>query len=446
MAEGTEQTLKIVGGFLLVVVFTLAYVLGQNAQTKTQKNMQSRLDLTRQRFQNCDTERRMLSGSMKGKEHDELKIAEQDHQALVSENQLLNEDNQQLRQDNYALEEQIDELRDELDDKDFVSDDEVEQLEDAMSFGNNSAELKEFLDDAQILGGINKDTLITKLMAELKVKRQNLSKCKAKKGLPSLKSDSDDDLKFSGEQERKVKTTIKKKETTPWDEMDETEQKTAIKHAIAKIAAIKVANITSAAPLIKKWAKRHPAGVEGLMAAVAKGVKRLKAENEASEQNKKTEEEEAVPMKKSKKVVAPETEDTEDKTAIKRPTQKSVKKEDSNDEEETTTKKVVKKPKLVDAKNTDTKANGEDDDQPAVKKVKKVVPKDESEEEEPKKVSTKIKTDDDDEETSPKKVAMKTKAAVDDDDDDAETTPKRKASSVNDDDDVPVKKSKKRSE
>ena len=37
-----------------------------------------------------------------------------------------------------------------------MSDDEVEQLEDAMALGNNSAELKEFLDDAQILGGINK--------------------------------------------------------------------------------------------------------------------------------------------------------------------------------------------------------------------------------------------------------------------------------------------------
>ena len=35
----------------------------------------------------------------------------QDHQALISENHLLSEDNQQLRQDNYALEEQIDELR-----------------------------------------------------------------------------------------------------------------------------------------------------------------------------------------------------------------------------------------------------------------------------------------------------------------------------------------------
>eukprot|EP01010_Urceolus_cornutus_P000609 NODE_1128_length_1092_cov_242.586769_g862_i0.p1 GENE.NODE_1128_length_1092_cov_242.586769_g862_i0~~NODE_1128_length_1092_cov_242.586769_g862_i0.p1 ORF type:complete len:268 (+),score=79.47 NODE_1128_length_1092_cov_242.586769_g862_i0:70-873(+) len=184
----SEQTLKVVGGFLLVVIFTLAYVLGQSAQTKTQRNMLSRLELTRQRHQHCETERRMLSGgSMKGKEADELKIAEQDHQALVSENQLLNEDNQQLRQDNYALEEQIDELRDELDDKDFVSDDEVEQLEDTMSLGNNSVELKEFLDDAQILGGINKDTLITKLMSELKRKRQWLAECKKQAAITLLK-------------------------------------------------------------------------------------------------------------------------------------------------------------------------------------------------------------------------------------------------------------------
>lgn len=65
-------------------------------------------ELTRQRLQNCDLERRMLTGTVEG---DEDKILEQDHQALVSENQLLGEDNQQLRQDNYALEEQIDELR-----------------------------------------------------------------------------------------------------------------------------------------------------------------------------------------------------------------------------------------------------------------------------------------------------------------------------------------------
>eukprot|EP00996_Jenningsia_fusiforme_P004268 NODE_5081_length_721_cov_146.122024_g4715_i0.p1 GENE.NODE_5081_length_721_cov_146.122024_g4715_i0~~NODE_5081_length_721_cov_146.122024_g4715_i0.p1 ORF type:complete len:188 (+),score=45.37 NODE_5081_length_721_cov_146.122024_g4715_i0:104-667(+) len=180
-----ENTLKIVGGFLLLVVFTLAYVLGQSAQTKTQRNMLGRLELTRQRLQNCDTERRILTGDLRGKDVDELRIAEQDHQALVSENQLLNEDNQQLRQDNYALEEQIDELRDELDDKDFVSDDEVEQLEDAMAVGNNSVELREFLDDAQILGGINKDTLLVKLIGELKKKTGEISQCTSGASSPS---------------------------------------------------------------------------------------------------------------------------------------------------------------------------------------------------------------------------------------------------------------------
>jgi len=169
---------------MLIVVFTLAYVLGQNKQTKTQKNMQGRLDLTRQRYQNCENERRSYTGKRRSKEFDELKVAEQDHQALVQENQLLNEDNQQLRQDNYALEEQIDELRDELDDKDFVSDDEVEQLEEAMSVGKTSGELKEFLDDAQVLGGINKDTLIGKLVTELKSKQDSLHKCEKNKGIP----------------------------------------------------------------------------------------------------------------------------------------------------------------------------------------------------------------------------------------------------------------------
>lgn len=277
MGEGAEQTLKIVGGFLLVVVFTLAYVLGQNAQTKTQKNMQSRLELTRQRFQNCDTERRMLGGSMKGKEQDELKIAEQDHQALVSENQLLNEDNQQLRQDNYALEEQIDELRDELDDKDFVSDDEVEQLEEAMSFGNNSAELKEFLDDAQILGGINKDTLITKLMAELKVKRGTLRKCRAEKGAAVAAAAS-----------QLVRPPSPGTSPTPppedafWKNLDKEDREVFLSKAVTRIATAQLSNITEALALYKKWVPRYPGGMDELQAAVAKATRKL-AEAEAAQ-------------------------------------------------------------------------------------------------------------------------------------------------------------------
>eukprot|EP01001_Neometanema_parovale_P006460 NODE_2818_length_1334_cov_199.232040_g2677_i0.p1 GENE.NODE_2818_length_1334_cov_199.232040_g2677_i0~~NODE_2818_length_1334_cov_199.232040_g2677_i0.p1 ORF type:complete len:367 (-),score=184.34 NODE_2818_length_1334_cov_199.232040_g2677_i0:233-1282(-) len=320
MPEGqTEQTLKIVAGFLLVVVFTLAYVLGQNAQTKTQKNMQSRLELTRQRFQNCDTERRMLSGQIRGKEHDELRIAEQDHQALVSENQLLNEDNQQLRQDNYALEEQIDELRDELDDKDFVSDDEVEQLEDAMSLGNNSVELKEFLDDAQILGGINKDTLISKLMTELKTKRQALLQCKKRKGVTNTKLNDADDTK--GELPEKKK---------PWESLSEDEKSAQLRAAVQKIAIVKGTNSTKASALIKKWGKRYPGGAEELSAAVQKVIKKSHEHDDDEEKPKPK----PAPKPAPKKVEEDEEEEPPKKKAVKKPVKKVVEEEERQDDDE----------------------------------------------------------------------------------------------------------------
>eukprot|EP00992_Anisonema_acinus_P000458 TRINITY_DN10161_c0_g1_i1.p1 TRINITY_DN10161_c0_g1~~TRINITY_DN10161_c0_g1_i1.p1 ORF type:complete len:298 (-),score=70.09 TRINITY_DN10161_c0_g1_i1:102-995(-) len=286
----TEQTLKIVGGFLLVVVFTLAYVLGQNAQTRTQRNMQGRLELTRQRSQNCETERRMLSGQMKGKEHDELRIAEQDHQALVSENQLLNEDNQQLRQDNYALEEQIDELRDELDDKDFVSDDEVEQLEDAMSFGNNSAELKEFLEDAQILGGINKDTLITKLVNELKRKRTGLTQCKLKRHVEKQIEgedrtvDSEVDRALAAEREWRKKQKGNDEQVKEWDDYSDDEKAAELQKIVPEIMNL---DGKEAQKKMEDWARTFPDGLDDLKEAIddAKAEIRNVEEEEAIKKN-----------------------------------------------------------------------------------------------------------------------------------------------------------------
>lgn len=303
-----EQTLKIVGGFSLVVVFTLAYVLGQNAQTRTQRNMQTRLDLTRQRSQNCETERRMLTGQIRGKENDELRIAEQDHEALVTENKLLNEDNQQLRQDNYALEEQIDELRDELDDKDFVSDDEVEQLEDAMSFGNNSAELKEFLDDAQILGGINKDTLLSKLVKELKRKRTALTQCKMKRGQEQDAADQlldkdiqkalDMEREFRKKQQAAKKVEVEKKgqkqnlnpktskgEEKEWDDWDDDEKAEELKHVVPIIIDLEEKNSTAAAEKMEQWADAFPGGLDDLKEAIDDAKAELR--NEEDEETEK---------------------------------------------------------------------------------------------------------------------------------------------------------------
>eukprot|EP00994_Dinema_validum_P009362 NODE_921_length_1234_cov_66.843882_g689_i0.p1 GENE.NODE_921_length_1234_cov_66.843882_g689_i0~~NODE_921_length_1234_cov_66.843882_g689_i0.p1 ORF type:complete len:309 (-),score=97.15 NODE_921_length_1234_cov_66.843882_g689_i0:254-1180(-) len=291
-----EQTLKVVGGFLLVVVFTLAYVTGQKAQTKTQKNMMSRLDLTRQRFQNCDLSRRMLSGKFKGKEADELRIAEQDHSALISENQLLNEDNQQLRQDNYALEEQIDELRDELDDKDFVSDDEVEQLEDAMSLGNNSAELKEFLDDAQILGGINKDTLITKLMLELKRKRDALTQCKIKRhvktveGEKAIAADVAKVMKVEEDKhaaERKARHSDQKE----WDDFTDDEKANELQKIVPQILTAHEKSEAAATELMKSWAQKHLGGMDDLNEAIEDAKAELQNEKQEEEARKEVEKE-----------------------------------------------------------------------------------------------------------------------------------------------------------
>eukprot|EP01006_Ploeotia_vitrea_P056531 TRINITY_DN68106_c11_g4_i1.p1 TRINITY_DN68106_c11_g4~~TRINITY_DN68106_c11_g4_i1.p1 ORF type:complete len:231 (-),score=20.20 TRINITY_DN68106_c11_g4_i1:40-732(-) len=190
-----ENFLKIAACVALVVVFLSAYTLGQSAQGKVHRNMKTRLDSTRSRFQICQSEVRMLSGEAQSRMETEMQLANQEHAALLTENELLTEDNQILREENYELEEQIDELRDELDDKDWVSDDEVEKLEGVMSMGNNTEELKDVLEDAAALGGINKDVLIEKLMAELRIKRKASANCRA--ALHKLKGRLQSDVKPS---------------------------------------------------------------------------------------------------------------------------------------------------------------------------------------------------------------------------------------------------------
>eukprot|EP00998_Keelungia_sp_KM082_P007436 NODE_3632_length_869_cov_65.688679_g3610_i0.p1 GENE.NODE_3632_length_869_cov_65.688679_g3610_i0~~NODE_3632_length_869_cov_65.688679_g3610_i0.p1 ORF type:complete len:216 (+),score=66.53 NODE_3632_length_869_cov_65.688679_g3610_i0:82-729(+) len=169
---------KVIGVALVAGTVFFCYSYGSRHQSKVQKNMLNRLELTRQRHQGCITQVKMLKGEMQGKIETELQLAEQEHSALLTENELLQEDNEILREENYSLEEQIDELRDELDDLDWVSDDDVGDLQNVMDLGNNTEGLREVLQDVTYLGGINKDTLIDKLLGEAKVKRTALKNCK----------------------------------------------------------------------------------------------------------------------------------------------------------------------------------------------------------------------------------------------------------------------------
>ena len=83
------------------------------------------------------------------------------------------EDNNELSLDIAELEKFVDNLREELDEKDFISDDEAQALEETLALGNNSKTLKDLLqsaafsDESDIVVG--KDELIGMLLSEMKV-------------------------------------------------------------------------------------------------------------------------------------------------------------------------------------------------------------------------------------------------------------------------------------
>jgi len=241
-----------------VIVIILCMIISNNARNRTHRNTQSRLELTRKRFEMCDTERRILNGE-KISAADEIQMAQDEYSALRSENDLLKEDNNDLSYDISELERFVDDLRDELDEKDFISDDEAEALEETLALGNNSQTLKELVEvskwsevDDIVVG---KDELIGLLLNEMKLKRTNLVKCMGEKKVVGKSP-----LQFM------------------WEDMSQEQKNALLRAQVKKIAGLTMNGQEQAAEdLIKIWAPRHYNGQNGLRQDIEARMKKKKA-------------------------------------------------------------------------------------------------------------------------------------------------------------------------
>jgi len=255
----TDTLLKIGFGVIVALVFFLALMLGRSSQHKSAKNLLSRMDLARQRYQNCETERRMLTGQLKSQASDEQRIAQDDHQALVSENQLLNEDNDNLREENAALERQVDDLREELDQKDYVTDEEIQTLEDTMAMGNNTQELTSLLEDYRVEGAITKDKLLEKIVEELKKKRVVLRQCRKDKA-------------WNGEvtAEPELPDFSKVRSASSWASWSPEKQRDEVARAAKEIYPVLLANATKAGAMVASWIHTQEGGKAELIGELRK--------------------------------------------------------------------------------------------------------------------------------------------------------------------------------
>jgi|EP00670_Eutreptiella_braarudii_P001324 uncharacterized protein (DUF3084 family) len=259
---GTAPLLKIGGVVAALIVLFLCMAIANSAKNKTHQNTNSRLELTRKRFEMCDMERRVLNGE-KISVANEMQMAQDEYSALKSENDLLKEDNNELSLDIAELEKFVDNLREELDEKDFISDDEAQALEETLALGNNSKTLKDLLqsaafsDESDIVVG--KDELIGMLLSEMKLKRSSLLTCMNEK-------------KVVGKLEGQLM----------WADMNTEQRNAVLRVQVKKIATLQMTqsagSTAEANELIDKWGPRHYRGVEGLRDDVKARIQRKQSQ------------------------------------------------------------------------------------------------------------------------------------------------------------------------
>eukprot|EP00906_Rhabdomonas_costata_P023325 RCo033580 len=180
-SEASSKLFILFGALGLGLIFALAYILGQTSQDKTQRGLEEKLVLVRQKISACQQDREMLR-----KRHTKVAAStkttaqkmQKENDDLAEENNQLMEDNESLREEKNVLEETINDLRDELDKKGQVSPEEVKQVIDYRKAGNVSAQLSSFLAEQEKWGSVDKDSLINKLIAELKHKKTQLAECR----------------------------------------------------------------------------------------------------------------------------------------------------------------------------------------------------------------------------------------------------------------------------
>jgi len=249
-ARHTSPAVKIAAVLAITIVVLLCAVISNNARRKTQQNTSARLDLVRRRYETCDLEVRMLNGETLSEAH-EVQLAQEEYDAVKQENDLLKEDNAELRQDMAELEREVDDLRESLDDRDFISEDEAEELEETLALGNNSKALVDLLEGAKFGQGqdivVGKDHLVGLLLAELKVKRSALGACMAEKKVVG---------RFEGQM--------------LWEEMNDEQRAAILRAQVKKIALLQRTDPRAAEALLEQWGARHYRGVAGLRDDVAR--------------------------------------------------------------------------------------------------------------------------------------------------------------------------------
>lgn len=241
---GSSPVMKLAAGAIVVIVIVLCMAIANSARSKTHRNTDSRLELTRKRFEMCDIERRMLNGE-KISAANEIQMAQDEYTALKSENDLLKDDNNELSLDIAELERFVDDLREELDDKDFISDDEAEALEETLALGNNSKALMDLLESASFSEDsdivVGKDELVGMLLKEMKIKKTALLECMNEK-------------KVVGKTDLQMM----------WEDMNEKQKSAILRSMVKKIASMQVSNPSQAQSLLEIWGARHYRGVVGL--------------------------------------------------------------------------------------------------------------------------------------------------------------------------------------
>jgi len=164
----------------IALTFALAFILGITAANPTQRGLEEKLLLVRKKAAECQQEReRARSQQKRAPNWDQTPVGkiQKENDRLADENNKLMDENESLREDKTQLDEQLMELQHEYDEKTEISNQEKEEITGLQQSGNISDILKDFLEDQQQWGPIEKDDLIPKLIDELKWRKTRFQAC-----------------------------------------------------------------------------------------------------------------------------------------------------------------------------------------------------------------------------------------------------------------------------
>eukprot|EP01006_Ploeotia_vitrea_P029438 TRINITY_DN61987_c0_g1_i1.p1 TRINITY_DN61987_c0_g1~~TRINITY_DN61987_c0_g1_i1.p1 ORF type:complete len:588 (-),score=113.85 TRINITY_DN61987_c0_g1_i1:1533-3296(-) len=181
--QSTDVTKLVFVGFGvagLILVFALAFILGQTSGDPMRQDIESKLVMVRQKVAQCNLEREhmRIKNRKKLSKNDPIVRVQEENAFLSSENNKLMEDNDGLRQEREILEQTINELHFDIDAASFVGDKTEVVLETYKKKGNVSKALNDWIKNSLEWGGIEKDGLVLKLTDELKTRKSDYRKCR----------------------------------------------------------------------------------------------------------------------------------------------------------------------------------------------------------------------------------------------------------------------------